>query len=56
VYEDGAKTVTLKGDHISEEFREIVEQYVKRSYVRKDAAGTASAVPAPSETASAETA
>jgi (E)-4-hydroxy-3-methylbut-2-enyl-diphosphate synthase len=59
VYEDGAKTVTLKGDHISEEFREIVEQYVKRSYVRKDAAGTAAgtgAVAATSETASAETA
>ena len=60
VYEDGAKTVTLKGDHISEEFHEIVEQYVKRSYVRKDAAGaaagTASAVAATSETVSAETA
>jgi (E)-4-hydroxy-3-methylbut-2-enyl-diphosphate synthase len=53
VYEDGAKTVTLKGDHISEEFREIVEQYVKRSYVRKGTAGTAAAT---SETASAETA
>ena len=53
VYEDGAKTVTLKGDHISEEFREIVEQYVKRSYVRKGAAGAA---PATSATASAETA
>ncbi|HWW81070.1 MAG TPA: flavodoxin-dependent (E)-4-hydroxy-3-methylbut-2-enyl-diphosphate synthase [Steroidobacteraceae bacterium] len=43
VYEDGAKTVTLKGDRISEEFREIVEQYVKRSYVRKDTAGAAAA-------------
>jgi (E)-4-hydroxy-3-methylbut-2-enyl-diphosphate synthase len=53
VYEDGAKTVTLKGDHISEEFREIVEQYVKRSYVRKGAAGAAAAT---SATASAETA
>jgi (E)-4-hydroxy-3-methylbut-2-enyl-diphosphate synthase len=53
VYEDGAKTVTLKGDHISEEFREIVEQYVKRSYARKGAAGTAAAT---SEPASAETA
>jgi (E)-4-hydroxy-3-methylbut-2-enyl-diphosphate synthase len=60
VYEDGAKTVTLKGDHISEEFREIVEQYVKRSYVRKGApgtaAGTASASAATSATASADTA
>ena len=53
VYEDGAKTVTLKGDHIAEEFREIVEQYVKRSYARKGAAGAAAAT---SETASAETA
>ena len=53
VYEDGAKTVTLKGDHIADEFREIVEQYVKRSYVRKGAAGTAAAT---SEPASAETA
>jgi (E)-4-hydroxy-3-methylbut-2-enyl-diphosphate synthase len=61
VYEDGAKTVTLKGDHISEEFREIVEQYVKRSYVRKDAAGATAAAAsmsmtgATSEAASAET-
>ena len=54
VYEDGAKTVTLKGDHISEEFREIVEQYVKRSYVRKGAAGAAAGTA--SATASAETA
>ncbi|HEX4675683.1 MAG TPA: flavodoxin-dependent (E)-4-hydroxy-3-methylbut-2-enyl-diphosphate synthase [Steroidobacteraceae bacterium] len=53
VYEDGAKTVTLKGDHIADEFREIVEQYVKRSYVRKGTAGTAAATSAP---ASAETA
>jgi (E)-4-hydroxy-3-methylbut-2-enyl-diphosphate synthase len=53
VYEDGAKTVTLKGDHIADEFREIVEQYVKRSYVRKGTAGTAAAT---SEPASAETA
>ena len=35
VYEDGEKTVTLKGDHIADEFREIVEAYVKRSFVRK---------------------
>src|SRR5579863_5036804 len=37
VYEDGEKTVTLKGEHIAAEFQEIVEQYVKRRYVRKDA-------------------
>jgi (E)-4-hydroxy-3-methylbut-2-enyl-diphosphate synthase len=32
VYEDGEKTVTLKGDHIAEEFQQLVEQYVARSY------------------------
>jgi (E)-4-hydroxy-3-methylbut-2-enyl-diphosphate synthase len=37
VYEDGEKTVTLKGDRIAEEFQEIVEQYVIRSYTRKGA-------------------
>jgi (E)-4-hydroxy-3-methylbut-2-enyl-diphosphate synthase len=31
VYEDGEKTVTLKGEHIAEEFQEIVEKYIKRS-------------------------
>jgi len=35
VYEDGAKTVTLKGERIAEEFQEIVEQYVTRHYARK---------------------
>jgi (E)-4-hydroxy-3-methylbut-2-enyl-diphosphate synthase len=34
VYEDGAKTVTLKGEHIAEEFQQIVEQYVARRYTR----------------------
>lgn len=32
VYEDGVKTVTLKGDHIAEAFQALVEQYVKRTY------------------------
>ena len=32
VYVDGEKTVTLKGDRIAEEFRAIVEDYVKRTY------------------------
>ncbi|MCW8889646.1 MAG: flavodoxin-dependent (E)-4-hydroxy-3-methylbut-2-enyl-diphosphate synthase, partial [Sedimenticola sp.] len=32
VYEDGEKTVTLKGDHIAQEFQALVEQYVKRHY------------------------
>jgi (E)-4-hydroxy-3-methylbut-2-enyl-diphosphate synthase len=32
VYEDGEKTVTLKGDHIAEEFQEIVLSYVKKRF------------------------
>jgi (E)-4-hydroxy-3-methylbut-2-enyl-diphosphate synthase len=32
VYEDGAKTVTLKGERIAEEFQELVEQYIARTY------------------------
>jgi (E)-4-hydroxy-3-methylbut-2-enyl-diphosphate synthase len=32
VYVDGAKTVTLKGERIAEEFQAIVEDYVKRRY------------------------
>jgi (E)-4-hydroxy-3-methylbut-2-enyl-diphosphate synthase len=32
VYEDGLKTVTLKGDKIAEEFQEIVEKYIERTY------------------------
>jgi (E)-4-hydroxy-3-methylbut-2-enyl-diphosphate synthase len=38
VYEDGEKTVTLKGDRIAEEFQELVERYVERSYARRSAA------------------
>jgi (E)-4-hydroxy-3-methylbut-2-enyl-diphosphate synthase len=44
VYVDGAKDVTLKGDRIAEEFQEIVEQYVKRSYVPKNAATESAAI------------
>lgn len=32
VYEDGEKTVTLKGERIAEDFKEIVERYVARRY------------------------
>ncbi len=32
VYEDGEKTVTLKGDRIAEEFQELVERYIERTY------------------------
>jgi len=35
VFEDGAKTVTLRGDHIAAEFTAIVDAYVARSYQRK---------------------
>ena len=34
VYEDGEKTVTLKGERIAEEFQEVVERYVARRYAR----------------------
>ncbi|HWP00896.1 MAG TPA: flavodoxin-dependent (E)-4-hydroxy-3-methylbut-2-enyl-diphosphate synthase, partial [Methylococcus sp.] len=30
VFEDGVKTVTLKGDRIAEEFQELVERYVEK--------------------------
>ena len=32
VYEDGKKTVTLKGDHIAEEFQDLLNQYIERTY------------------------
>lgn len=32
VYEDGVKTVTLKGDHIAEEFQALVERYIETHY------------------------
>ncbi len=37
VFEDGKKTVTLKGDAIAAEFQELVEAYVARSYRRRAA-------------------
>ena len=37
VYVDGQKTVTLKGEHIAEEFQVIVHDYVKRTYRAKEA-------------------
>ncbi len=36
VYEDGVKTVTLKGDRIAEEFQSLVETYVDSHYGRKE--------------------
>jgi len=38
VYEDGEKTVTLKGDRIAEEFQEIVERYIESHYTVKEEA------------------
>jgi (E)-4-hydroxy-3-methylbut-2-enyl-diphosphate synthase len=35
VYEDGQKTVTLKGERIAEEFQELLERYVDRTYPRR---------------------
>lgn len=37
VYEDGEKTVTLKGDRIAEEFQELVERYVARRFAKRTA-------------------
>jgi (E)-4-hydroxy-3-methylbut-2-enyl-diphosphate synthase len=35
VYEDGEKTVTLKGDNIAAEFEDVITAYVNRSYKTK---------------------
>jgi (E)-4-hydroxy-3-methylbut-2-enyl-diphosphate synthase len=32
VYIDGVKDVTLKGDHIADEFKEIINNYIRRTY------------------------
>jgi (E)-4-hydroxy-3-methylbut-2-enyl-diphosphate synthase len=37
VYEDGEKTVTLKGEHIAAGFLQIIEAYVARKYPKKAA-------------------
>jgi (E)-4-hydroxy-3-methylbut-2-enyl-diphosphate synthase len=49
VYEDGVKTVTLKGASIAEEFQQLVEAYVQRTYggERWPTAVTAGTVDAP---------
>ena len=36
VYEDGEKTVTLKGDTIADEFEQLINSYVERSYRRRN--------------------
>ncbi len=35
VYEDGVKTVTLKGDNIAGEFEGLIDCYIERSYPKK---------------------
>ncbi len=48
VYEDGKKTVTLKGERIAEEFQALIEAYVERTYgagARPSEPGTAQASP-----------
>jgi (E)-4-hydroxy-3-methylbut-2-enyl-diphosphate synthase len=47
VFEDGVKTVTLKGDGIAEEFERIVEAYVERTFGRAGAPAPAHARAAP---------
>jgi (E)-4-hydroxy-3-methylbut-2-enyl-diphosphate synthase len=37
VYVDGQKSVTLKGDNIAGEFRQLVDAYVQTRYPRKQA-------------------
>ena len=36
MYEDGEKTVTLKGDRIAEEFQDLVERFVARTFTSKE--------------------
>ncbi len=38
VYEDGEKTVTLKGERIAEEFQQLIENYIERRYARREGA------------------
>jgi (E)-4-hydroxy-3-methylbut-2-enyl-diphosphate synthase len=45
VYVDGAKTVTLKGERIAEEFQAIVEAYVRRNYAPGAARARARNIP-----------
>ncbi|MAW33440.1 MAG: 4-hydroxy-3-methylbut-2-en-1-yl diphosphate synthase [Proteobacteria bacterium] len=40
VYENGQKTVTLKGDNIAEDFQEIISKYVEREYLDNRTANT----------------
>ncbi|MEP6701350.1 MAG: flavodoxin-dependent (E)-4-hydroxy-3-methylbut-2-enyl-diphosphate synthase [Betaproteobacteria bacterium] len=46
VFEDGVKTVTLKGDSIAVEFQRLVDAYVRRTYGDKVAQAAANSPPA----------
>ncbi|MCW8924183.1 MAG: flavodoxin-dependent (E)-4-hydroxy-3-methylbut-2-enyl-diphosphate synthase, partial [Gammaproteobacteria bacterium] len=35
VYEDGVKTITLKGENIADEFKNLINEYVTRTYSKK---------------------
>jgi (E)-4-hydroxy-3-methylbut-2-enyl-diphosphate synthase len=35
VYEDGEKTVTLKGNYIADEFEALIDSYVARTYKKR---------------------
>ena len=35
VYEDGEKTVTLKGENIANEFKDLINRYVERTYSKR---------------------
>ncbi len=54
VYEDGVKTVTLRGDNIAAEFRELVDRYIARTYRAKSGAATASGTDPTQRTATAD--
>jgi (E)-4-hydroxy-3-methylbut-2-enyl-diphosphate synthase len=45
VYVDGEKTVTLRGENIAHEFTRIVDAYVARKYVRREAGAASPAIP-----------
>ncbi|MCP1676256.1 (E)-4-hydroxy-3-methylbut-2-enyl-diphosphate synthase [Natronocella acetinitrilica] len=47
VYEDGEKTVTLKGERIADEFKDIIERYVERTYKTPGANAQESALDRP---------
>ena len=36
VYENGEKTITLKGSKIGEEFKAIISTYIKKNYSKKN--------------------